>query len=652
MAQEVKLNMDVDNQIKVSDYSFPHNEECVYLFRLLKNNYAFDMADFDSLTIVFKDNNNPLKIFTVTSSANDIITINGEQLVKVLLPTSLTSVDTIYTATPSIKINSLTKQLQSFMLMIYAQTSSEMIYVRQVITQFNNALGLYSSLIKKDKIGIAGGIVPTDSNNKIPDSFLPSAYRQHIDSLVRNSMPHGVGLNAEGQLIYLDPADNEIKLVKNQEDDPPSFVIQDGVVTVTLDPDSLVKEQRWYEGVEEKAFFRTGGGTLFTGNTFNVHTAGDYTFYYKKVSNKNYVFYFTVTEDQLAYYEPNIIVFDGLMDVEYTSPIATQEAKIASGIQDIVYFETQGELIVNNQHPITAIGEYTLYWMQENGRKFVTTFNVTEEQLIVHTPPIISLDGLDVTVTYTPEVEALVTEKKYDTGQRDSTWFIDHGTALDSNTFTLTQGGNTTYYYKYRNRGYVVEFYVEDYSYLVPLSDIPMNQEFVFGGRVWTKVGTLGSDFIVNDETPFIIDTTYGSSANISLTTNGNIGKTLQDYYLALPYRSDELASMVNGVWSFGTDANQESGSFSAKVGLSTKNEALDRSTAMRAKGLTGEYWTSTSSSSYYVFAINLTTNTTTTYSTSSSTKGMRGRLRLLPTTKVEKVPTIEIVDGVVTITD
>ena len=215
MAQEVKLNMDIDGEFKVSDYSFAQSEKASYLFRLIKNSYPLDISIFNNLTIVFRNSRNASQTFTVTANSSNLVTVNNEKLVRVQLPDDMIKVDTIFSASATIKISNSNKVLPAFSLVVYKKDSAEMSYVRQVIGQLNETFGLYANMIKNDKLGTANGVAITDSNSKILEEYLPTLYKSHINTNINTGMVHGLGLNSEGKMIYYDPADGNTKLVKS-----------------------------------------------------------------------------------------------------------------------------------------------------------------------------------------------------------------------------------------------------------------------------------------------------------------------------------------------------------------------------------------------------------------------------------------------------
>ena len=654
MTQEITLNLYVDNTRKISDYAFPKDEDATIYFRLLRNKYLLNMSLFNQLTLTFKNDKNSTSSQTIIAKTEDVVTINGQQLVKVTLPMSLTSIDTSYTVSSSIIINNSSTKLDSFSILIYTKNTPEMVYVRRAVAALNDTVGNYAELIKKDKISIPNGLIPLNSNGKILESYLPEKYKKHTEMSIVNSSPHSIKLNEDGRLTYVDPASGEVKIVKKQKDPNPEIEVKNGVVTITTDESVEISEQRWDFGHKLIGFFRDGNGTILIGNTFEVTTIGDYSYYYKNIYNKDYVHYFSVAEDQLRFYEPTLTIFDGAVDIVYNdeAPSPTVLAKIAQGNRDKAYFANNGDIVTNNFYSFDSMGEYTLYWKQQDDREFVYVFTVTQEQMAKHKEPEFTQVDMDITVNFTPEVESLVTLKKYGKGEQTVDWFENNGTEITDDTFTITESGGYTFFYKYRGRNYITDFATLDYSYLVPITDIPDKEEFVFGSRVWTRNGVTAGKVYSFDETPFNPSGIYGDTSVLSEADSNNILYNVIDfYYNKIEYKPHELPKILEFDWSNGTVANQNEKTQRTKVGLISSAQASNIDERMKSKGVTGEYWTSTYSDNDNALTYNLDTSTTAITNVSQS-KGVRGQIVIDPTALVEKVPKITVTDGIVTITE
>lgn len=436
-----------------------------------------------------------------------------------------------------------------------------------------------------------------------------------------------------------------------KQDRPPVINTVEGVVTITHDSQTQVDIQKWAVGNRDVTYFQSEG-TVFMGNTFNVSIKGEYTYYYRNIHGDEYVYSFVITEDNLPFYPPIIQVFDALLTIEFTSPYPVTINKIDTGIRDKNYFASNGNNIVDGRYPIIAAGEYTIYWRENNGNDYINIFTVTESQIQYHQIPKILVNNKNVSVEFTQDVETFVSEKKYGAGDQAIEWFNNNGIILESNSFALADYGKYTYYYKYRNRGYILSFTAIDLSHLVPLSSIELEKEFIFGGRVWTKLANTIDTTIIADETPYIQSGIFGASSTINPEENGSIGNQLLSLY-ANPsnYRLDEFNSILTKQWSNGTISNPTEKQYQSKVGMKNYQEAVNSRIRLSDKGLTGEYWTSTYSDNINAYAENITSKTSTPYSVSNS-KHIRGMLHVEKDALVEKVPLVSIQNGMVTIID
>jgi len=259
--------------------------------------------------------------------------------------------------------------------------------------------------------------------------------------------------NKYGYVIFFEVSSDQLYV----PDKPPIIQVSNGVVTITHDANTKVATSKWDSGVRDVAHFQSSGKNIL-GNKFTVELAGDYTYYYKNIYGEEFVYTFTVTENQLPYYQPVYSIVDGLMIIDFRNPdddvVLT---KIAEGNQTKDYFKDNGIIFTNNQYQFTKAGTYTLYWKLDGGRDFIIPITVTQNQIDKHVPPAIQEDGATITIVYTPETEQYVTEKKWDTGSRTINYFEDKGNVLTSNNFT-SNGGLCTYYYMYKGRGFTIEF--------------------------------------------------------------------------------------------------------------------------------------------------------------------------------------------------
>ncbi|MFJ8086917.1 hypothetical protein ACIQ7N_01685 [Lysinibacillus sp. NPDC095746] len=403
MAQEVRLNIDIEGQFKTSDYSFLQNEQCTMYFRLIKNHYVATNDDFTKLMIEFIDTKNSLNKFLVEASKSNIISFNNEKLVKMSLPREMTRTSTDFVAYPKININGIIKPLREFKLNIYQKDTAEMISVRKVIDEFNQSYANFASLIKKDLVGKPNGVAITDANNKVLESTLPPRYKEHVEQLIINEEVHGIRLNKKGHLEYKDPENNQWRMVKNQYDPTPSHIppiinIKDSVVTVTYDPTTIISMHKWAFGeIANFEYFNTDG-TQFVGSTFKIDKFGQYTLYYQLDDGRKFVQLFYVKQEHLKppHTPPEISVSKGIVTVTHSPITKITQEKWAYGSQTVDYFKENGINMKESTFNVDKAGEYTVFTKLENGSEHVEVFNVLTEQLVNYRPSIWGLDGYNL----------------------------------------------------------------------------------------------------------------------------------------------------------------------------------------------------------------------------------------------------------------
>lgn len=452
MAQEVTLNLDVDGKFKVSSYAFKQREKSTIMFRLLQNNYLFDTAKFSKLSIDFVDDKNASNRYKVESFQSNVTDVTGEKLVSMLLPNNMLETVTTYVAYPKITVNNKIVQLPSFSIICYDKDTAEMLYVRQVTIYFNSVYAKYANMIKKDIVGKPNGVAKTDANNKVPDNNFPTRYKTHPDELLLNKEVHGGRINKRGQLEYLDPSDNTWKLAKNQPDTslphvPPVITVKDSLVTIKHDQTTILSNQKWeYGEVLVPSYFDTKG-TKFSGNTFTVTKTGIHTYWYKTTDGKVYLMQFTVNPIDLAIIPPRIDIVNGNATVTHDKNTKVVLQKFGKDKHDVDWFDTNGEIVYDNKFKVETVGEYTLFYQVEDGRKFTITFLISESQLPPkHIPPSISLSKGVVTITH--DASTRLSIQKYSFGSKGIPFFQTGGTTFVGKTFPVIEEGIYTYYYK------------------------------------------------------------------------------------------------------------------------------------------------------------------------------------------------------------
>ncbi|QNK89080.1 hypothetical protein H7992_04970 [Sporosarcina sp. resist] len=127
------------------------------------------------------------------------------------------------------------------------------------------------------------------------------------------------------------------------------------------------------------------------------------------------------------------------------------EKKWAKGPQDIGYFKTAGETLVNDQFTVSENGTYTVYARDAAGNEAVETIKIGN---IYKDPPTITLKANPVTLTNKDVVVMArvvspigIAEKKWAKGNHDTVYFEKKGTALGG-SFKVTENGVYTAFAK------------------------------------------------------------------------------------------------------------------------------------------------------------------------------------------------------------
>lgn len=164
-----------------------------------------------------------------------------------------------------------------------------------------------------------------------------------------------------------------------------------------------------------------------------------------------------------------------------------------------------------------------------------------------HTPPVININEGIVTITF-PDGD-LPTIQKWDSGERDISWFSINGFPFTGNGFTISESGSYTLYYKLQDgREFVIVFAVteaqlpEVIDSKKPIKDIPDDTIITIGDMKWqildAKNGMLWLAHNPNDTMTYPWDSNTikeNRTRRLSPTTPTNIGNWLdKTFYSSL----------------------------------------------------------------------------------------------------------------------
>lgn len=188
--------------------------------------------------------------------------------------------------------------------------------------------------------------------------------------------------------------------VKNEDLDITDLTIEieDGVVTVN--PNKPVILKKWAFGQRDIAYFQNEGN-VFTGNSFEINSTGLYTIYLKDENGIESVHHFNVDASQTKEFA-TVEVVNGVASVNYKVPVISQYSKWEYGVKNEVYFESNGNVIINDEFKVDVEGVYTLRAVLDpSGIVQVMTFNVTEDMLEHDTT------GPELTIYYSGEYNTI-----------------------------------------------------------------------------------------------------------------------------------------------------------------------------------------------------------------------------------------------------
>ena len=138
-----------------------------------------------------------------------------------------------------------------------------------------------------------------------------------------------------------------------------------------------------------------------------------------------------------------VSVVDGIATVTYTGSPSLVQEKWATGEREIPYFTTGGTLFTGHSFEVSTIGMHTLWYKDSNGNTYVVKFNVTADML---SQPNINVSVDDGLVSV--DIDKPVSIKKWAFGERDIAYFQYNGSVFAGNSFSVTEVGKYTIYYK------------------------------------------------------------------------------------------------------------------------------------------------------------------------------------------------------------
>ena len=336
--------------------------------------------------------------------------------------------------------------------------------IESMIVELNDA-------IKVTEKGQPNGVATLDKDGKIPVIQLPKefeAFLEHIDHTVFEHQVHGLKLDDDGLLMYLDNNNNWQYVgfsdtgVGGVSQLQAEIEVKDGTAKVTYIGIPTVAQSKWSTGDNTTNHFLLNG-TTFTGATFPVSSLGIHTLYYKDSNGIEYVKPFNVTSAMLGKPSVDIEADDGYVIVTIPPSTNVSVKKWAKGNRDVSYFAYNGTVFTSNTFQVTETGAYTIYIKTATNVEYVYVFEVTETMLPAKdvTPPNLTYNiaygannaTITVTASDTESGVSYITKpdnsKVYSTTtthsvQNNGTFrFYAHDNAGNSNFIDITVGNVT-----------------------------------------------------------------------------------------------------------------------------------------------------------------------------------------------------------------
>lgn len=275
---------------------------------------------------------------------------------------------------------------QKFNVAFFDQiTKAEYAFVK-MMQDLQNQLDYMDSvlgnIILNSTIGQANGVVPLDAQAKVPMGYMPLFLEDHINTNVYLKLVHGFMVNKDLELVY-ETKDGSLEYVGHPDNSGLNNTLNlittviDSLVTLTYYGKGTATLQKWSQGNKTLEEMKVGGNT-FTGKTFTVTSTGMHTIYYVDNQNREYVYKFNVTPEQLKPTEITTNINNG--EVTITADTDISLSKYAKERRTVEWFRTNGVLFTG-KFTVTEVGEYSIYVKDKHGREYVRYITVTENDL-------------------------------------------------------------------------------------------------------------------------------------------------------------------------------------------------------------------------------------------------------------------------------
>lgn len=387
LANQYVINVDLKLETTIRTPEIRRGGGDILLFRVFDNGNEYDISSATKA-----------QLFQRTPSGTNIVgecnilTIDNKQVVEY-----------VYDSISTVELG-----FNTIMLVITEEDTAISIFPFSIIVYDNYQEGEYSyveviqnlkniisdmeeeleNTVKIPEKGATNGVATLDNEGIIPDIQTPVVYNQHINRTVYKKYTHGFTVEENRIAKYLDDsgsiqdlkfADNPTTAVCSIRD---LYVLAEinvinGFVIIEYQGVPNILNQKYAEGVRDIAYFNYNG-VPYNGNNFSVSKSGLYTIWYEDVNGKRYTNLINVKTEDLARPKFIVSVLSGTVTVSIDGDVLIK--RYADGNRDLEYFENNG-IIFTDTFEVDAEGDYTIFYMMTDGRKFIELINITESDL-------------------------------------------------------------------------------------------------------------------------------------------------------------------------------------------------------------------------------------------------------------------------------
>lgn len=348
--------------------------------------------------------------------------------------------------------------------------TSELAYI-ELIQDLQNQSDYLESIvndfIQKNKKGVANGIAKLDADGKIDISHMPSFLENHTKDSVFKNWVHGLYIDENFVAKYRTKDGGEEYVGHPDFSDSLrlTVTVSNGMANLIFTGKGSAVIKKYIFGDKTLQEVKVSG-SLFTANNFPVDTVGNWSIYYKDENDKEYIYKFLVEVEDLKTPSITISVSEGEVTVTDDSTYVLEIQKWDTGIRDVAYFQTNGNVFIDT-FSVDTIGTYSIYRKYTNGLEIVKVFEAKASDLIT-VPPSITLlltpnnqtwTNTDKTANVTITEKTTIIDKRYYYSTTDNITIANFrndsnfGTVMSANIQNIVISNNGYLYVYAKNKG-------------------------------------------------------------------------------------------------------------------------------------------------------------------------------------------------------